>query len=78
MLWGRRRAALDTGSTARSARWSCAIAMGFLAFMALEGYVFGRGSLYNVPAFSTLALHTALSFVALSVAAFIGYAPRSA
>jgi two-component system, cell cycle sensor histidine kinase and response regulator CckA len=47
------------------------LAMGLLAFVALEGYAFGTDSLYSVPAFSTLALHTALSFIALAVGVFI-------
>ncbi|MEO5823846.1 MAG: PAS domain-containing protein, partial [Vicinamibacteraceae bacterium] len=50
---------------------SLSLAMGLLAFVGLEGYVFGRESLYSVPAFSTIALHTAVAFVALSVGLFV-------
>ncbi len=52
------------------------LAMGFLAFVAVEGYVFGRESLYAVPAFSTVGLHTAVAFVALSIGSFV-IRPRS-
>jgi PAS domain S-box-containing protein len=72
MLVGAALLALDTGNGWRVRPSELlSLAMGFLAFVALEGYLFGRGSLYHVPAFSTLALHTALSFVALSIGVFI-------
>jgi PAS domain S-box-containing protein len=47
------------------------LAMGLLAFVAMEGYVFGRESFYDIPAFSTIAIHTAAAFVALSTAVFV-------
>ena len=47
------------------------LALGFLAFVALEGYAFGKDSLYSVPAFSTLAPHAALCVIALAVGVFI-------
>ena len=43
-----------------------ALAMGFLALIATEGYVFGQESLYHIPAFSAVALPTALAFLALA------------
>ena len=63
---------LDTGT-----RWrvrpseSVSLAMGLLAFVALEGYVFGESSRHHGPAFPTLAPHTALCFFALAVGVFI-------
>ena len=72
MLVGAALLALDAGNGWRVRPAELlSLAMGFLAFVALEGFIFGRGSLYHVPAFSTLALHTTLSFVALSVGVFI-------
>ncbi len=63
---------LDSGSGWRvRPSEALSLAMGFLAFVALEGYVFGRESLYSVPAFSTVALHTVLAFVALSIGVFV-------
>jgi signal transduction histidine kinase/ActR/RegA family two-component response regulator len=47
------------------------LALGFLAFVALEGYAFGKDSLYSIPAFSTLAPHAALCVIALAVGVFI-------
>jgi PAS domain S-box-containing protein len=64
--------ALDAGNTWRvRPSEALSLAMGLLAFVALQGYVFGKESLYHVPAFSTIGLHTALAFVALSVAVFV-------
>ena len=64
--------ALDAGNSWRiRPTESLSLAMGLLAFVGLEGYVFGKASLYLVPAFSTLALHTALCFVALAIGVFV-------
>ena len=64
--------ALDAGNDWRvRPSESLSLAMGLLAFVGLEGYVFGKASLYLVPAFSTLALHTALCFVALAIGVFV-------
>jgi PAS domain S-box-containing protein len=72
ILIGSALLALDAGNGWRvRPSEALSLGMGFLAFVSLEGYVFGRESLYAVPAFSTVALHTALAFVALSVAVFV-------
>ncbi len=63
---------LDVGNSSRiRPTEALALAMGLLAFIAIEGYAFGRDSFYAVPAFSTIALHSALSFVALSTGLFV-------
>jgi PAS domain S-box-containing protein len=43
----------------------------FLAVLALAGYLFGVQSLYKISAFSSVAWHTALSFVVLGMATFL-------
>jgi PAS domain S-box-containing protein len=48
-----------------------AVALSFaLALVVLCGYLYGVKSLYSIPAFSTLALHTAVGFLAASLAYF--------
>ena len=67
---------LDTGRGWRiRPAETLALAMALLAFVAIEGYVFGKGSLSYVPAFSTVALHTAMAFVALA-AGVLAVRPR--
>jgi PAS domain S-box-containing protein len=61
---------VGTGTRIRPTE-ALALAMGLIAFVSVEGYVFGRETLYYVPAFSTVALHSALSFVALSTGLFV-------
>ncbi len=63
---------LDTGNgwMVRPAE-SLALTMGLLTFISLQGYVFGKASLSQVPAFSTIGLHTAVAFLALSSAIFM-------
>ncbi len=72
MLVGGALLTLDAGNTWRvRPSEALSLAMGLLAFVALEGYVFGKESLYYVPAFTALSLHTAIAFVALSVGLFV-------
>jgi PAS domain S-box-containing protein len=60
---------LDTRlrSRARPSEW-LALAVGLSALLAVDGYAFGRGSLYQIPFFSAIALHTALAFLAVALA----------
>jgi PAS domain S-box-containing protein len=64
--------ALDTGNGWRvRPTEALSLAMGLLAYVSIEGFIFGRETLYYVPAFSTVALHTAVAFVALSTGLFL-------
>jgi len=58
---------LELRSRTRPSEW-LALATGLTALLAVEGYVFGRSSLYQIPFFSVISLHTALSFLACSLA----------
>ncbi len=71
-LMGTALLALDAGNGWRvRPSEALSLAMGLLAFMGLEGYAFGKASLFHVPAFSTQSLHTAFSYVALAAGVFI-------
>jgi two-component system, cell cycle sensor histidine kinase and response regulator CckA len=50
---------------------SLSLAMGLLAFVGLESYVFGANPLSDVPGFETLAPPTTLCFVALAIGVFV-------
>ena len=50
---------------------SLSLAMGLLAFVSVQGYVFGQESLSHVPAFSTVGLNTVVGFIALAAGLFI-------
>jgi PAS domain S-box-containing protein len=72
VLVGAALLALDAGSGWRvRPSETLSLGMGLLAFLSLQGFLFGQESLYHVPAFSTVALHTVIGFVALSVGVFI-------
>lgn len=49
----------------RPAPWLC-LAVGFVGAVAVLGYAYGIGSLYDVWAYSSMALHTAVTFVLLA------------
>jgi PAS domain S-box-containing protein len=72
VLVGAALLALDVGDGWRiRPSEGCSLAMSLLAFVSLQGYLFGQALLSHVPAFSTLGVHTAVAFVALSVGVFI-------
>ena len=47
---------------------SLVIAVFVISMLALIGYIYGVSSLYQIGAYSSMALHTALSFILLSIA----------
>lgn len=47
------------------------IAVLFIAFVAITGYVLSANALYGVPGYSAMALHTAVGFAVLSVGALL-------
>ena len=72
VLAGAALLALDVGNGWRiRPSESLSLAMGLLAFVSVQGYVFGQESLSHVPAFSTVGLNTVVGFIALAAGLFI-------
>ncbi len=57
---------VDTRGGRRPSNW-LALAIAANAFLAILGYVYGVDALYRVAALSSMALHTAIAFVVISV-----------
>ena len=60
----------------RLAEWF-GLATGLIAYIALLGYIYGVQGLYSIFAYSTLALHTAIALLALSIGVLLARSTSS-